>query len=121
MTASKAAAYRYGRWAEALCVGLLRLKGFRILARNLKTPVGEIDIVARRGRLIAFAEVKARADIGAAAESLTPRQRQRIERAAQVFLAGRLALAGCDIRFDLMLVEPGRLPRHIPDAWRPET
>jgi putative endonuclease len=120
MTARKAAAYRYGRWAEALCVGLLRLKGFGILARNVKTPVGEIDIVARRGRLLVFAEVKARSGIRAAAEALSARQRRRIERAAEGFLAGRPALRGLDVRFDLMLVEPRRWPRHVPDAWRPE-
>ncbi|MEO5336704.1 MAG: YraN family protein [Magnetospirillum sp. WYHS-4] len=120
MTEARRQAFRYGRLAEGLCVWWLRLKGFSILARDFRCPVGEIDIVARRGRLVVFAEVKARADREAAAETLSPRQRRRIERAAELFLARHPALGGKDLRFDLLLVEPWRPPRHIADAWRPE-
>lgn len=104
--------------AETLCTLLLRLKGYRILARRFRTPVGEIDIVARRGRLVAFIEVKARPDLMAAGESLGPRQRRRIAAAAAVFLQKRPDLQGLDFSFDAMLLVPGRLPRHISDAWR---
>ncbi len=112
-------AYRTGRRAEALCVLALRIKGYRILARDIRTPVGEIDIVARRGRTLAVVEVKARADAAQAAEALTARQRARIARAAAAFVGHRPALAGLDLRFDVMLVLPWRAPHHIMDAWRP--
>jgi putative endonuclease len=101
-----------------LCALMLRLKGYRILARDLRTPVGEIDIVARRGRAVAFVEVKARDDLAEASEALTRRQRQRILRAGQWFLQGRPDLAGVDLRFDVMLVRPWRWPEHVAGAWR---
>ena len=109
---------QYGRWAEAICALSLMLRGYRILARRYRTPLGEIDIVARRGGLIAFIEVKARRDLALAAHSVTPRQRRRVRRAAEAFLQRRPDLAGRDIRFDVMLVAPWRPPRHLIDAWR---
>ncbi|HEX6103896.1 MAG TPA: YraN family protein [Alphaproteobacteria bacterium] len=111
-------AWRWGRLAESAAALLLRLKGFRILARGYKVPVGEIDIIARRGRLVAFVEVKARASADAANEALNPRQRRRIERAAGWFLAQHPDIGLCDLRYDLMLVTPWRWPVHIGDAWR---
>ena len=101
-----------------LCVWLLRLKRYRILARRHRNAAGEIDIVARRGNLVAFIEVKARRDLRLARESLTRVQRRRISRAAQVFLQKNPRLQSLDCRFDAMLVAPGRLPRHEIDAWR---
>ena len=83
-------------------------------------PVGEIDIVARRGGVLAFVEVKARKDSGAAAESFRPRQAGRIVRAAGAFIQSRPALAALDQRFDVILVVPWRLPVHLVDAWRPD-
>lgn len=103
-----------------LCVWYLRLRGYRILARRLRTPVGEIDILARRGAVLAAIEVKARDRLADAAEAVTPRQRRRVTRAAAWVLAGRPALADLSLRFDAMLVAPRRLPVHIPDAWREE-
>lgn len=111
-------AWRRGRLAEAAAALYLRLKGFKILARDYKVPTGEIDIIARRGRLVAFVEVKARAQADSAAEALGQRQRRRIERAARWFLAQHPDLARCDLRYDLMLVTPWRVPVHIGDAWR---
>lgn len=105
--------------AETACAAWLRLTGYRILARNYRVPVGEIDIVARRGQVLVFVEVKARSSRAAGAEALSPRQQRRIGRAAEQFLAGRGDLAGFDVRFDLMLVQPWRPPMHIRDAWRP--
>lgn len=113
-------ARRRGRRAETLCAWLLRIKGYRILARNVRGPVGEIDIVARRGGIVVAVEVKARADFAAAAEAVGERQRRRVARAAEAFVRGRPDLAGARLRFDVMLVVPGRLPRHIKDAWRPK-
>ena len=114
----KRRAVRFGRLAESLCAWHLRLRGYRILARDFRTPVGEIDIVARRGRTLAVIEVKARADLKTAAESLGPRQRRRTARAAEAFLKSRPALAALEVRFDVMLVGPWRPPVHIAGAWR---
>lgn len=113
------AAYTRGRRAEALAGWWLRLKGYRILARGYRVPVGEIDLVARRGRVLALVEVKARGRAEAAAEAITPRQRRRVERAAEAFVQSHRALAGLDLRFDAVFVL-GRLRlRHLRDAWRP--
>ena len=110
-------AERRGRLAELAAVLLLVAKGYRILARRYRTPVGEIDIVARRRRTPAMVEVKLRHDLEAAAHALGPVQQQRIVRAATLFAAGRADCQGCDMRFDLMLVAPWRLPRHIVGGW----
>ncbi len=110
-------AWRFGRYGEAICAWRLRLAGYRVIARDVRTPAGEIDLVVRRRRVLAFIEVKSRTS-AEAAEALMPRQRRRIVRAAEAFLAGRPALAGLDVRFDLMLVGSGLLPRHLPAAFR---
>jgi putative endonuclease len=96
----------------------LRLRGWRILARSWRCPSGEIDILARRGRVLAIIEVKSRNEFDAAASALMPRQRRRIARAAETFLLSRPDLARLEPRFDLMLVAPLRVPRHWPGAWR---
>ena len=114
-----AAAERFGRHAEALCRLALRLGGYRVVAVRERTPAGEIDIVARRGATLAIVEVKARGDAVRAAEALSARQRNRLNRAAAAFLARRPELAGLAVRFDVMLVSPWRWPRHLADAWRP--
>lgn len=111
-------AERFGRRAEALCRLLLLLKGYRILATRLRTPMGEIDIVARRGGALAVVEVKGRRDWETAADSVTARQRARLARAAHAYLASNPHLAQFSLRFDVMLVTPWALPRHIIDAWR---
>ena len=116
--ATRRLAERRGRSAELLCLWLLRLKGWRILERDLKLPVGEIDILARRGSVVAAIEVKARADWDTAAHALTPRQRRRIARALEAYLARRPDLARLSPRFDVILLVPGRLPRHLVAAWR---
>ena len=113
-------AQRAGRWAETACVAVLRLKGYRVLARRWRAPVGEIDIVARRGRLIVFVEVKARASRRAALEAVGARQRARITRAAAWFLQGRPELAGLACRFDVFVVAKRHLPAHIQGAWEQE-
>lgn len=93
------------------------VKGYRIVARRFRCPVGEIDIVARRGRILIFVEVKARVHLDEAAESILPRQQRRIAAAAAVWLARHPVDADCHIRFDAVLVAPGRVPRHIPAAF----
>jgi putative endonuclease len=111
-------ARRRGNLAEFLCRCQLRLRGWRIVARDWRCPAGEIDIVARRGKVLAIVEVKARATAADAASAITPRQRRRIARAASAFLLTRPELAGCGVRFDVMLVAPRRVPRHLPGVWR---
>jgi putative endonuclease len=113
------ASWRRGRLAEALCRLSLRLRGYRVLAAGRRSALGEIDIMARRGRVLAAIEVKARPDADSAAAAVSERQRRRIERAARQFVAGRPDLHGLDLRFDVMLVLPWRWPRHLPGAWTP--
>jgi putative endonuclease len=113
----KIAAFRVGISAESRAAAFLIAKGFRILARRWKSPVGEIDIVARRRSLLVFVEVKARNNLDEAAESLQPRQQRRIAAAAEAWLAVHGSEGFNDIRFDAILVAPGKLPRHIPAAF----
>jgi putative endonuclease len=121
--AARTDAEKRGRRAEGICVALLWLTGWQILARRMTarrgTGLGEIDIIARRGATIAFIEVKARTDHDAAAEAVTIQQRGRIARAADVFLQQRPHLASCNVRFDVMAFGRGWWPRRIVDAWRP--
>jgi len=112
--------FRRGLWAETLCLWALRLKGYRILARRYRSPAGEIDLIAKRGAILAAVEVKARADHARAGESVLWRQRARVVRALENFLAIHPGLRDSQLRFDVMLVVPGSWPRHIRDAWRPE-
>jgi putative endonuclease len=119
-TDKRRAALRRGRLAESLAVWWLRLKGYRILGRDLRLGVGEIDILARRGRLLVAIEVKHRPDLLTAGEAIDRRSRERIARAFSRWLAQHPELADLDLRFDAVLMVPGRWPRHLPDAWRPE-
>ena len=111
-------AQRRGLLAEWLCLWHLRLHGWHILARGWRCPSGEIDILARRGKVLAVIEVKSRGELAVAASALAPRQRRRIARAAEAFLTQRSDLAALDLRFDMMLVAPLHLPRHWHGAWR---
>jgi len=119
--AERRRAWQRGRTAETLAVWLLRLKGYRILARGLRLEVGEIDIVARRGRTLVAVEVKRRSEFAEAAEAIRPRQRRRILRALAAYAARDRRLAGLDLRFDVVLLAAAGWPRHLPDAWREET
>ena len=117
---SRQKARQFGRFAETLAAWYLRFRGYRVIQRGFRGRVGEIDIVARRGGLVVFIEVKARKDRAAAAEAITPSQTARIVRAAQVFLQTHPHYSNFDQRFDVILVCPWRLPVHLVDAWRPE-
>jgi putative endonuclease len=110
-------AFRLGLSAETRAAALLLAKGYRIVARRWRSPVGEIDLVVRRGRLLVFVEVKARGRFDDAAEAVTERQRRRIVAAAVAGLASHADDLACDIRFDAVLVAPWRLPRHVPAAF----
>jgi putative endonuclease len=118
MTAlSRRAAFRLGHRAETIAAWLLRCKGYKILARRYKTPAGEIDLVARRGRFVAFVEVKARPTLDAAIESIRHTQRSRIVRAGEMFLSRNPQYVNHFLRFDAILIAPGRLPRHLISAF----
>ena len=109
-------AERGGRRAEAIAALWLQLKGWKILGRRIRTPVGEVDLVARRGRTLAFVEVKARASEAEAALALDEWRLRRVAAAAEA-LAPRFAREGDDIRLDAMFIVPRRLPRHMTNVW----
>jgi len=113
----RVAAFRTGLSAESRAAAFLMAKGYRILAKRFRTPYGEIDLVARRRNLIAFVEVKARANLDDAAWAVTPRQQQRIVNAAQAWLMAHPEHAEFEMRFDAMLIAPKSLPRHLPAAF----
>jgi putative endonuclease len=113
----KKTAQRFGKLAEHLSCWTLRLAGYRILQRGFQAAGGEIDIIARRGKIIAFIEVKARATLDQAVHALGIAQRRRIERTALAYLAQNPELANCDARFDLMALAPRSWPRHKAGAW----
>jgi putative endonuclease len=106
-----------GRRGEMLAAFWLMAKGYRILGFRLKTPQGEIDLLARKGPVLAVVEVKLRGSIEAALEAVSRRQRERLRRAGEAFAARRPDLRGAAIRLDLMALAPKRWPCHIPDAW----
>ena len=108
-----------GLAAETAAAVLLRLKGYRIVARRFRTPVGEVDLIVRRRGVLAFVEVKRRARLDDALGAATPFMRGRIERAAQFFLARHPHLADLTLRFDLVAVAPFLRCRHLDNAWRP--
>ena len=110
-------AEKRGRGAETLACWYLRLRGWRILARRARVPGGEVDIVARRGRTLAFVEVKARANEDAAAFSLDDWRLRRVAAAAER-LAPRFMREGDDIRIDALFVVPRRWPKHLANVWQ---
>lgn len=117
-TDERRAREKRGRSAETFAALALRLKGYRIAARRVRTPAGEIDLVVRRGSVVAFVEVKARPTLARAAESVSTAQRRRIVRAAAHYIAANPALAGQIQRFDAVLVAPRKWPHHVINAWR---
>ena len=121
MATERQAAHRRGHSSESLAAWWLRLKGYRILARRLKTHAGEIDLVAAAPfGPVCFVEVKARAQAMAAAESVLASQQTRIARAASLYLASRPGLARRGARFDIVAIAPKSLPVHHRDVWRPD-
>ncbi len=108
--------YRRGLTSEIVAAAFLLAKGYRILARRHRTPFGEIDLIAVRGRRLAFVEVKRRNSIAEAEASLTIRQRQRMQRGAEHWLGKRPRYRDHDIGLDAILVVPRRWPRHMQDV-----
>jgi putative endonuclease len=110
-------AERGGRRAEAFAALWLQLKGWTILARRARTPRGEVDLIARRGRTLAFVEVKARATQLEAERALDDYRLRRVAAAAQA-LAPRYTRDGDTLRIDAIFIVPRRWPRHMEDVWR---
>lgn len=104
---------RHGWQAERWVAWWLRLRGYRVLARRWQSPVGEIDLIVARGRVIAFVEVKRRPTLEAALASLQPRQLARIARAAEAYLQRRADRDRLEPRIDLVATAPWRWPRHL--------
>jgi putative endonuclease len=107
-----------GRRSEWLCALWLIAKGYRLLGFRLRTRAGEIDLLALRDGVVAVVEVKRRRTLAQALEAVSWAQRRRLAAAARAIAAGRPGLAGAPVRLDLIALAPGRLPRHIRDAWR---
>ncbi len=111
-----ALARRSGRTAEIVAALWLMAAGWRILGMRLKACGVEIDILARRGEVLAVVEVKARASLAEALEAVGWAQRRRLRRAAAAIVK-RPGLNRLAVRLDLIAMAPRRLPRHIADAW----
>ena len=108
--------YRTGRTAERIAALWLTAKGYRMLGRRVRTPYGEIDLVAVRGRRVSFVEVKARRTREAAEAALPRRQRERVKRAAGAWLQRHAAYQGHEVTFDVVFVLPWSFPRHFVNA-----
>jgi putative endonuclease len=106
-------AYGWGRQAERLAAWYLRLQGYVVLAERVRTPVGEVDLIVRRGNSLVFVEVKARRAVSAGLEALTPHALSRVRRAAHWWLAGKPALSQLEMRLDALIVRPWRVPVHL--------
>jgi putative endonuclease len=112
-----ATGYQKGLWAESFARLYFHLKGYRVLAERFKTPVGEIDLIVKRGHRLAFVEVKLRGTAAAALEAVHGRNRARVRRAAELYLQRHPEYTGCELRFDALVLAPYAWPRHIRNAW----
>ncbi len=111
-------AERRGRRAENLAALYLMLKGYRIVEKRYRSATGEIDLIIMRGENLAFVEVKARSDLMRGMEAISVRQRRRMIRTAQVYVADRPDLAQAFVRFDAVVMRPFAFPVHVANAWQ---
>lgn len=109
--------YLTGLLAEFKAKSYLRYQGFNILSERFKTPVGEIDLIAKKGNLLVFVEVKHRKTTEAAAEAIHARNQLRVRNAAELYLQKYPEYNQCEMRFDALVMAPGAWPQHIPDAF----
>lgn len=115
-TPERAARYRRGRFSEIVAAAALIAKGYRILGRRVRTPYGEIDLIAVRGRRLAFVEVKRRSTRLEAEAAISARQAGRVARAAEFWVNRNTRYRDRDLCLDAVFVVPGRLPVHLPHA-----
>ena len=116
-SASRQKAYRRGHRGEWLAAAALMFKGYRILARRHRTRFGEIDLIARRGDLVLFVEVKARRTLIEAMEAIGHESERRIEAAADIWLSRQSDYGRLSMRFDMVAVLPWRWPVHVENAF----
>jgi putative endonuclease len=112
-----AAARLQGRRAEVFAALLLMLKGYRIIGFRVPTSLGEVDIVAAKRRTLVIIEVKRRATLLEAMQAVSPQQRYYLRQAGKQISTTRIGLRDFWVRLDLIAIAPGRLPRHVPNAW----
>lgn len=117
MAKAEPTGYQKGLWAERLAAWYLRLKGYGILAMRYKTRVGEIDVIAKRGRTVVFVEVKRRQSLTAAKEAVHGDNQARVRRAAELYLQKHPRYTGHDMRFDVLVFAPRHWPQHIQNAF----
>lgn len=113
---SRQRAEQAGRRAETIAAWYLRVKGWRIIDRRVRTPVGEVDIVARRFNTTAFVEVKARATAAELDHAIDRYRLRRVAAAAEA-ISARPSFPKGDIRIDVILIAPGRIPKHLSNVW----
>lgn len=109
--------YLFGFYCEYVAVLFFSLKGYRILRHRYKTHYGEIDLIVKRGSLVAFIEVKGRKLDEGFDYAVLPKARRRIERTAEAFIQENIRFSTCEMRFDVIFVKPFRFPKHIKRAW----
>ncbi len=109
--------YQFGYSREIIAVNFLRLKGYKILEKRFKTTLGEIDIIAKKGKILVFVEVKARKREELIEVILRPKQVERIKSAAEIFIAKNLEYENFDIRFDFILFSKSLIPEHFEDYF----
>ena len=113
---SRYEAEKRGRRGEAIAAWFLRLQGWRIVGERVKTPRGEIDLIARRGKTVAFVEVKARAKLTDLDLAINPRSLRRVAAAAEILLP-KYGGNTENMQIDVILVAPWRWPHHLPNVW----
>lgn len=113
---NRQAAERQGRQGERLAAWWLRLHGWRIVGERVRTRRGEVDLIARRGRILAFIEVKTRGNAAALALAIDEYRLRRVAAAAEGLIA-RYGAGAEEIRIDVMLVRPWRIPVHLKNVW----
>ncbi|MHA7856907.1 MAG: YraN family protein [Henriciella sp.] len=112
-------AERRGRRAELYAAIWLQLRGYKVLQRRFKCRAGEIDLIMRRGRIVAFIEVKQRPNLTQAETAVTYKNWRRIAMAAELWAAQHPFAASLDWRYDLVAITPRSFPKHYRDFWRP--
>jgi putative endonuclease len=104
--------YQFGLFAEKIAIFFLRLKGYKILAWRFKNRFGEIDIVAKKSRIIVIIEVKARKSKIIIEEVLRPKQIERVKKSAEFFISQNPQFQNYDLRFDFIEINRFFFPKH---------
>jgi putative endonuclease len=113
----KTTGHKKGLQAEALAKLYLQLKGYGVLEERFKTPMGEIDLIVKKGGVVAFVEVKLRKTEDAAAEAIHAKNQSRVRNAAELYLQKHPEYNECELRFDALVMAHGAWPQHILSAW----